>query len=157
MSYYERTYGEINDIDYLYQVIKKYIKITENYYFYDFGSGYGKICTKYHNKFKKCFGIEIDKDRHNHATILNDKNNVIFINKNFFDIEIDNNPTILFSNNMCFGKGTLKRFSYKINNELKKGDLLILTKKLDFLENYYKQWYSIECSWGNSEIYVYEF
>ena len=47
MRYYEKTYGEIVDLEFLYNHIKIIIsshnKNISDYLFYDLGSGYGKI------------------------------------------------------------------------------------------------------------------
>ena len=47
MSFFERTYGEITDLDFMNQEINNIILLNhiniQDYIFYDFGSGYGKI------------------------------------------------------------------------------------------------------------------
>lgn len=155
MSYFEQTYGEILDIDKLFLIIKNYITDTYNVNFYDFGSGYGKIVNNYSNKFKNCYGIEINKERHEYALSNNNKSNVFYIHSNFFDIKLLNNY-VLFINNLCFGEGTQKRLSMKIINESKKGDLIIVTKKLKLLNKLYLIDYTLLFSWGESEIYLYK-
>lgn len=155
MSYFEQTYGEILDIDYLYSIIQRYVINTNNFNFYDFGSGYGRLVINYRNKFKKCYGIEINKERHDIASSKNIQSNVFFINCNFFDIALLDNH-VLFINNLCFGEGTQKRLSMKIINESKKGDLIIVTKKLKLLNKSYLTDYTLLFSWGESEIYIYK-
>lgn len=155
MSYFEQTYGEILDIDNLYLIIQRYIINTNNFNFYDFGSGYGTLVINYRNKFKKCYGIEINKERHDIASSKNIQSNVFFINCNFFDITLLDNH-VLFINNLCFGEGTQKRLSTKIINESKKGDLIIVTKKLKLLNKLYLTDYTLLFSWGESEIYLYK-
>ena len=59
MSYSEQTYGEIIDIQKLYSIIKTHIPDTCKYYFYDFGSGFGKIVENIGSKFQLSYGIEI--------------------------------------------------------------------------------------------------
>ena len=155
MSYFEQTYGEILDIDHLYSIIQRHVINTNNFNFYDFGSGYGTLVIKYSNKFEKCYGIEINKERHDIASSKNIQSNVSFINCNFFDIILLDNH-VLFINNLCFGEGTQKRLSTKIINESKKGDLIIVTKKLKLLNKLYLTDYTLLFSWGESEIYLYK-
>ena len=155
MSYHEQLYGEINDLNLLYSLINKYTNYKSfNYNFYDFGSGYGNIVLAYNNKFKRCFGIEIVKDRHNFAEKNNNYLNVYFKNINFFDIKLDS-KFVLLINNLCFKEGTNKRLSLKILEESVKGDIIIVTKKLTLLNEYFRNFYLIDCTWGESEIYIY--
>lgn len=59
-------------------------------------------------------------------------------------------------NNLCFGDGTNKRLSKKIFEEVKEGSLIVASKQLHKLADHYKIYYTITCSWGESEIYVYK-
>ncbi len=116
MSFYERTYGEINDLSYLYNEIKNIFSFNninhQDYIFYDFGSGYGKIVNFFSKYYKKSIGIEIDKERFQ-KSLNYDNNNIEFYNSNFFDTNIDSSCIILI-NNLCLGTGTNKRLSYKL-------------------------------------------
>lgn len=157
MSFFERTYGEIIDLQFIYHEIK-YISFRnqlniQDYIFYDFGSGFGKIVNFFSKNFKKSIGIEIDKDRYNESLIyLND--NTEFYNINFFDQEIKSSCIILI-NNLCLGNGTNKRLSFKLVEECMKNDIIILTKQMPFLEKYYLYYKTMKCTWGDSELYFY--
>ena len=128
MSYFETTYGEIIDTTTLYSIINTYIKNTISYNFYDFGSGYGKIVNEYHNKFKKCYGIELVKNRHIVAISKNKYNNVYFINDNFFNVSLQNKYVLLI-NNLCLGEGTQKRLGLKILHTHENNNIILVTKK----------------------------
>tara|TARA_B100000902_G_C27188359_1_gene852563 strand:- start:692 stop:1168 length:477 start_codon:yes stop_codon:yes gene_type:complete len=155
MSYREQIYGEINDLNFLYSLINVYTNYRSlNYNFYDFGSGYGNIVISYNDKFRKCFGIEIVKERCNIAEKNNNYLNVCFINTNFFNIKLESKFVILI-NNLCFGEGTNKRLSVKILEEANSEDIIIVTKKLTLLNEYFRNFYLIDCTWGESEIYIY--
>ena len=154
MSHFETTYGEIIDTSKLYSIINTYIKNTFSYNFYDFGSGYGKIVIEYHNKFIKCCGIELLKERHIIAINNNKHPNVYFINDNFFNFPLEKQYVLLI-NNLCLGEGTQKRLGLKILNTPKNNNLILVTKKIKPLEKYYINFYLLECSWGFSEVYVY--
>ena len=158
MSYYERTYGEINDLDELFKEIKNILFLNKlninNYIFYDFGSGYGKIVDFFSKYCKKSIGIEIDKVRYNES-IKFISENINFYNENFFDTIIQNSCIILI-NNLCLGDGTNKRLSFKLLNECKEKDIIILTKKMLFLEDHFLYFKLIKCSWGYSELYFYK-
>lgn len=157
MSFYERTYGEINDLSYLHNEIKNIFSFNninhQDYIFYDFGSGYGKIVNFFSKYYKKSIGIEIDKERFQ-KSLNYDNNNIEFYNSNFFDTNIASSCIILI-NNLCLGTGTNKRLSYKLLNECEKNDMIILTKKMPALDKYYLFYKMIKCSWGNSELYFY--
>jgi SAM-dependent methyltransferase len=155
MSYYETLYGEIVDEMKLINIIKQHINELNNTSFYDFGSGYGKITSTFHEYFRYCYGIELLKDRHTYALKNNSRANVYFYNKNFFDVHI-NSPCVMLLNNLCFGDGTNKRLSKKILEEVKEGSLIVASKQLHKLADHYKTYYTITCSWGESEIYVYK-
>ncbi len=157
MRYYEKTYGEIID----FQFLCKHIKIITNshnknlsdYLFYDFGSGYGKLVNFFSKYCKKSIGVELVKEKYeNSLNYLNE--NVFFYNENFFDHKL-NSSCILLINNLCFGPGTDKRLSLKILEECSKDDVIIVTKKLNLLEEYFLDYITIECSWGESEVYFY--
>ena len=157
MSFSEKTYGEITDLECMFNEIK-YILFQnnldiQNYIFYDFGSGYGKIVNYFSKFVSKSIGIEIDESRYRQSLIY-DSNNIFFKNQNFFSEKI-NNPNIILINNLCFSIGTNKRLSFKILKECKKNDIIIVTLKLDLLKYYYFKKITLECSWGNSEIYFY--
>ena len=159
MSYHEQIYGEILDLHLLSNIINdsinKYTMLSSyKYNFYDFGSGYGKIVSSYYNRFSKCIGIEIVKDRFEYAKRNNNRTNVYFENSNFFDIKLDG-PFVLLVNNLCFGIGTNKRLSIKLLEESNTNDIIIVTKKLTLLNEYYRNFYLINCTWGESEIYIY--
>ena len=129
MSYYEMTYGEIVDTSHLYQIIENHASIScKEMYFYDFGSGYGNIVLQFQNKFQQSIGIELVKERYDHAV----------------------------KQNLCLGIGTNKRLGCKLLNEMKSNDILMVTKKIKSLELYYITYYNIQCSWGPSELYVYK-
>jgi hypothetical protein len=156
MSYYEMTYGEIKDTKYLYQIIENYNPPScKDVRFYDFGSGYGNIVLSFRDYFQETIGIELVKERHNVAEKKNNYANVFFINKNFFHIYLQN-PCVVLVNNLCLGIGTNKRLGIKLLEELSCNDLLLLTKKIDSLEKYYMDEFLIDCSWGESEIYLYK-
>ena len=159
MSYYERTYGEIDDVKTLHQEI---INITssnkldlKNYLFYDFGSGYGKIVNYFSNHCLESIGIEIDRERYEKSLQFK-SDNIHFLNFDFYYTKIKN-PNIILINNLCLGIGTNKRLSLKLLNECTKNDILILTKKMVNLENYYLYHQLVKCSWGYSELYFYKF
>ena len=157
MSFSEKTYGEIFDLEYMFNEIR-YILFQNNlkikdYTFYDLGSGYGKIINYSSEFVNKSIGIEIDESRYKSSLIYN-SNSVSFKNKNFF-CEKFNNKNIILINNLCFSIGTNKRLSLKILNECKKNDVIIVTLKLDLLKHYYLKMITLECSWGDSEIYFY--
>ncbi len=154
MSYFEQTYGEILDISKMYSIITEYVPITADYRFYDFGSGFGKIVEEYANKFKISYGIEINKERHLISIENNKSDSVSFIYGNFFYTNVEG-PCVVFCNNLCLGNGTLKRLSMKFNKELKSDDLLLVTKSLPLLHKHYDSCHRLNCSWGESEIYVY--
>ncbi len=158
MSFFERTYGEILDLNTLYYEIKNISQINninlENYKFYDFGSGYGKIINFFSNIFKLSIGVEIDNERYS-KSLLYDSNKVLFLNKNFFDEEIKSS-CILLANNLCLGNGTNKRLSFKILKECNKNDIIILTKQLEHLKKYYLYFKTLKCTWGQSELYFYK-
>ena len=155
MSYHEQIYGEIVDLNLLNALIDEYTKSESlDYNFYDFGSGYGNIVLSLNNKFSKCFGVEIVEKRYEIAINNNKYDNVYFINSNFFDIKLQNNFVLLI-NNLCFGNGTNKRLSMKILDESKLDDIIIVTKKLTLLNEYFRNFYLIDCTWGESEIYIY--
>lgn len=160
MSYYETTYGEVIDYDNLYNEIKKLLETRglkcNIYKFYDFGSGYGRLVNNFTKYFEKSIGVELVKDRHDVAIKENIVDNLILINSNFFDIKLDG-PLVLFVNNLCFGKGTNKRLSKKICDELNNNDIVIVTKKLDLLEKYFINFVKLDCSWGKSEFFFYIF
>tara|TARA_B100000524_G_C23616227_1_gene357985 strand:- start:145 stop:408 length:264 start_codon:yes stop_codon:yes gene_type:complete len=80
--------------------------------------------------------------------------NVIFINKNFFDVDLKKNFVLLI-NNLCLKEGTNKRLSQKILDNIQKNsiNLVMVSKKLDLLKEYYLNYFTIKCSWGYSEIY----
>lgn len=157
MSFFERTYGEINDLQFLYNEIKNIFSfnniLDQDYIFYDFGSGYGKIINFFSKYYKKSVGIEIDKERFEKSLMYN-KDNIEFYNINFFDQNIESSCVILI-NNLCLGIGTNKRLSYKLLEECKKNDMIILTKEMPALKKYYLYYKTMECSWGNSELYFY--
>ena len=159
MSFFERTYGEINDLQFLYNEIKNIFSfnniLDQDYIFYDFGSGYGKIVNFFSKHYKKSIGIEIDKERFQKSLIYL-SNNIEFYNINFFDQNIKSSCIVLI-NNLCLGIGTNKRLSYKLLDECKKNDMIILTKQMPSLKKYYLYYKTIECSWGNSELYFYLF
>ena len=159
MSFFERTYGEINDLQFLYSEINNifsFYKINnQDYIFYDFGSGYGKIVNFFSKYYKKSIGIEIDKERFQ-KSLMYASNNIEFYNINFFDQNIESSCIILI-NNLCLGIGTNKRLSLKLLNECTKYDMLILTKKMVNLENYFLYFRLVKCSWGYSELYFYKF
>ena len=156
MSYYETTYGEIVDTTHLYQIIENHGSIScKEMYFYDFGSGYGNIVLQFQNKFQQSIGIELVKDRYDHAVKQNKFSNVNFIWENFFHIFLQN-PCVILVNNLCLGTGTNKRLGCKLLNEMKSNDILMVTKKIKSLELYYITYYNIQCSWGRSELYVYK-
>lgn len=155
MSYFEQTYGEILDISKMYSIITEHLPITADYRFYDFGSGFGKIVKEYANKFKISYGIEINKERYLVSIENNKSDSLSFIYGNFFDTNVEG-PCVVFCNNLCLGNGTLKRLSMKFNEELKSGDLLLVTKPLPLLHKHYDSYYTLNCSWGESEIYLYK-
>ena len=155
MSYYEQLYGEIDDYCTLLNIIKTKINPYE-YNFYDFGSGYGKIVNYFGHFFKESIGVEIVKDRYDHSLLNKMNDNVIFINKNFFDVDLKKNFVLLI-NNLCLKEGTNKRLSQKILDNIQKNsiNLVMVSKKLDLLKEYYLNCFTIKCSWGYSEIYFY--
>ena len=157
MSFFERTYGEINDLQFLYNEIKNIFSfnniLDQDYIFYDFGSGYGKIVNFFSEHYKKSIGIEIDKERFQKSLIYV-SNNIEFYNINFFDQNIESSCIILI-NNLCLGTGTNKRLSYKLLDECKKNDMIILTKEMHELDKYYLYYKTMECTWGPSELYFY--
>ncbi len=157
MRYYEKTYGEIVDLEFLYNHIKIIIsshnKNLSDYLFYDLGSGYGKIVNFFSNYCKKSIGIEIEKDKYEESLCFNAEN-IFFYNQNFFDHKLEPG-CILLINNLCFGPGTNKRLSMKILNECSKGDIILVSKKMDLLEDYFLNFITLECTWGESEIYFY--
>lgn len=159
MSFFERTYGEINDLQFLYNEIKNIFSfnniLDQDYIFYDFGSGYGKIVNFFSEHYKKSIGIEIDKERFQKSLIYV-SNNIEFYNINFFDQNIKSSCIVLI-NNLCLGIGTNKRLSYKLLDECKKNDMIILTKEMPSLKKYYLYYKTIKCSWGDSELYFYLF
>lgn len=155
MSYSEQTYGEIVDTQKMYSVIREYVPITKEHKFYDFGSGFGKIVEEYASKFKITYGIEINKERHLFSIENNKSDTISLIYGNFFHIFLQG-PCVVFCNNLCLGKGTLKRLTMKFNKELNFGDLLVVTKPLPLLRKQYSGCHKINCSWGESEIYLYE-
>ena len=157
MSFSEKTYGEIFDLENMFNEIKyilfqKNLEI-QNYTFYDFGSGYGKIVNYFSHFFKSSIGIEIDEERYKQSLCFK-SNNIFFKNQNFFYQKIYN-PCIILINNLCFNIGTNKRLSLKILNECKKNDIIIVTLKLDLLDTHYLKFITLECSWGYSEIFIY--
>jgi len=156
MSFFETTYGEIVDLAFLYGTIQNHCPATstQNYHFYDLGSGYGKIIHHMHDKFNYCCGIEIVKERHEIAVNNYDYDNVDFFHGNFFDFTFST-PCVVFTNNMCFGTGSNKRLSQKILRELTKNDIIISSKKFPLLEKYFQKEYTLDCSWGPSEIFIY--
>ena len=157
MSFFEKTYGEINDLQFLHNEIKNIFSfnniLDQDYIFYDFGSGYGKIVNFFSKHYKKSIGIEIDKERFE-KSLMYDSNNTHFYNINFFDQNIQSSCIILI-NNLCLRIGTNKRLSYKLLDECKKNDMIILTKKMEALDKYYLYDKTTECSWGPSELYFY--
>ena len=155
MSYFETLYGEIVDKEKLIHVIKDNTDDLNKTLFYDLGSGYGKICSEFHKYFKGCYGIELVKERHIYAVQHKTHPNVYFYNKNLFDVHLKS-PCVVLLNNLCFGDGTNKRLSNKILDEVNGGSLIIVTKQLHRLDDKYKSFYKITCSWGESEIYVYK-
>ena len=155
MSYSEQTYGEIIDIQKLYSIITSHIPDTSRYYFYDFGSGFGKIVENIGSKFQLSYGIEINKERHEKAERDKRIPNSNYIYGNFFHTFVEH-PSVVICNNLCLGNGTLKRLSMKFNKELNSGDLLLATKPLPLVKNQPDYLYSIDCSWGESEIYLYK-
>ena len=155
MSYFEQTYGEILDITKMYSIITKHVPVTEHYRFYDFGSGFGKIVQEYANKFKTSYGIEINKERCLVSVQNNKYDSVSLIYGNFFHTYVQS-PCVVFCNNLCLGNGTLKRLSMKFNKELKSDDILLVTKPLPLLHKHYDNCYTINCSWGQSELYLYK-
>ena len=154
MSFNEQTYGEVVDTQKMYSLISDYISNSSGYRFYDFGSGFGKIVEEYANKFKESQGIEINKERHMVAKKNNKHASASFIHGNFFHTDIQSS-CVVFCNNLCLGIGTLKRLSMKFNNELNPGDLLLVTKPMPWLSKQYRICCKINCSWGESEIYLY--
>ena len=157
MSFFERTYGEINDLQFLHNEIKNIFSfnniLDQDYIFYDFGSGYGKIVNFFSKYYKKSIGIEIDKERFQ-KSLMYASNNIEFHNINFFDQNIESSCIILI-NNLCLGIGTNKRLSYKLLDECKKNDMIILTKEMHALDKYYLYYKTMECTWGPSELYFY--
>ena len=161
MRYYEKTYGEIVDFQFLYNYIKiindSYNKNLSDYLFYDFGSGYGKLVNFFSKFCKKSIGVELVKEKYEKSLDCSSNStnsNVFFYNENFFDHKL-NSCCILLINNLCFGPGTDKRLSLKILDECSKEDIIIVTKKLNLLEEYFLDYITIECSWGESEVYFY--
>lgn len=152
MSYSERTYGEIIDLDFLYLNLSKIIKLDECI-FYDFGSGYGKVVDYFSKICKKSVGIEIDNKRYI-KSLEYKSDNALFYNDNFFNIKI-NSPNIILVNNLCLGMGTNKRLSEKILNECQTGDLILVTKKMNLLNENFLNEIEVKCSWGISEVYIY--
>ena len=157
MSFFERTYGEITDLDFMNQEINNIILLNhiniQDYIFYDFGSGYGKIIQFFSQFYKKSIGIEIDKERYTKSLMYS--NNICeFYNMNFFDVNIESSCVILI-NNLCLGVGTNKRLSYKLLEECKKYDIIILTKQMPALQKYYLYFKTVKCTWGPSELYFY--
>ena len=73
---------------------------------------------------------------------------------NFFDVNIESSCVILI-NNLCLGVGTNKRLSYKLLEECKKYDIIILTKQMPALQKYYLYFKTVKCTWGPSELYFY--
>ena len=75
-----------------------------NLFFYDIGSGTGKVCfvaSKYY-KFKKVHSIELYKPAHdvacNNLTSFikrNGKNNISFYDVNCLQLELENKPSVL--------------------------------------------------------------
>lgn len=155
MSYFEQTYGEILDTSRMYSIITEYVPITSEYSFYDFGSGFGKIVEEFSNKFKLSYGIEINKERYLVSIENSKSDSVSLIYGNFFHTHV-HGPCVVFCNNLCLGNGTLKRLTMKFNKELKCHDLLLVTKPLPLLSKQYSGCHRLNCSWGESEIYIYE-
>ena len=155
MSYFEQTYGEILDTSKMYSIITEYVPITSEYSFYDFGSGFGKIVEEFSNKFKLSYGIEINKERYLVSIENSKSDSVSLIYGNFFHTHV-HGPCVVFCNNLCLGNGTSKRLSMKFNKELNTGDLLLVTKPLTLVKNQPDYLYTIDCSWGESEIYLYK-
>tara|TARA_Y100000389_G_scaffold204949_2_gene261157 strand:+ start:3326 stop:3811 length:486 start_codon:yes stop_codon:yes gene_type:complete len=159
MSYSERTYGEVVELEPLYDEIVDLLSEKElklhNYIFCDYGSGTGKIINYFAKYFKQAIGFEIDKDRYV-MSVISSVENTVFKNNSFFDEKIVS-PSVLFLNNLCFRKGTNKRLSLKFIDECKQNDLVISTTKMPLMECYFVKDITLECSWGKSELYIYFF
>lgn len=159
MSFSERTYGELLDINPIHEKITnilslKNLKIS-NFIFYDFGSGTGKVVHYFSKLLKYAIGIEIDKNRYEQSLKFESESpNCYFKNINFFEEKIQS-PCILFLNNLCFGKGTNKRLSLKFLKECHENDIIISTTKLYLLQEYFCYEITSKCSWGESEFYFY--
>ena len=80
---------------------------------------------------------------------------VSLIYGNFFHTYV-HGPCVVFCNNLCLGNGTLKRLSMKFNEELKSDDILLVTKPLPLIHKHYDRCYILNCSWGESELYLYK-
>lgn len=156
MSFSEQTYGELYDTQKMFSLLCEHISYPGGYRFYDFGSGYGKVVEEYSDKFESLYGVEINKERHIMSLINKKSDKVSLIFGNFFHTTIEG-PCVVFCNNLCLGNGSLKRLSQKFNKELKPGDLLIVTKPMPLLREQYKVSHTVNCSWGDSEIYLYTF
>ena len=151
MNIYDKATGKIDNYITLLNILKIYIN-PKNITFYHFGSGDGKIINYFSFFFRKSVGVEIYKERYSISFKNND--NIKLMNKNFFDVKLDN-KFVLLANNISFEIEVNERLSYKILKEIENFCLIVVTKKLMFLEKYYLSCFDIHCSWGFIKIYLY--
>lgn len=177
---YATTYGEMN-YEGLDEINKKYNKENQIKYFFDIGSGRGKLVLwqAAQPEIINSYGIELVEQRHKDAVDLlnniktygsgqfdNFVSKVNLINSDIFDVNLSNlidldnfnsNPGVLiWFSNLCFSKDINEKVFDKIIKELPKGTIIICSQasinpNLQFIEQIF-----IPMSWSsNSNIYVY--
>ncbi len=172
-KYGSATYGEIT-----YESLKTLLddlKPKTSDVFYDLGSGVGKVAIQatLDYKFKKSFGIELSKDRHNKANKIRTKlkkdkkikthHNLFFCHQNIAETNLKQ-ATIIFMCSTCYPKKLMKTLTAKFT-KLRKGTKILTLKSLptnkkskkifNVLELIKK--YNLEMTWSKSSpVYLYK-
>ena len=164
----QTTYGEL-----LYAGFKKltkYLTLSEEDVFYDFGSGVGKLVYQFfmHTPVKAAIGLEACRPRHLEALgvlrrfkkeipdFFNEGRKCQFLNNDFLKTAIKD-ATVIYVCSTCFSERLIRQIATKINKEAKKIRYVI---SLDPMENlripFFKE-IKVKCCWDKAmECYIYK-
>lgn len=162
------TYGEI--LPKSLNTIIQGLDIDKHDVFYDLGSGTGKVALQFclTTPIQKSYGIEALEVRHTIAekAYINLKQQLpeLFIGKhlesihdNFLTYNLEN-PTVIFTDSLCFTDDTIKNLT-KILNNIRTIKYVISLKQMKLKNLKLKKELTLQFSWsmGNTtKVYIYE-
>ena len=156
---YPSTYGRLTNNGFK-KIMNKIKELEPNIdfkklNFLDMGSGDGYIVAIASFYFKKSFGVELSKSRHDKAIELyNNISNTSFTNDDMLNYNLAN-IDIIYISSCCFPQEILKKLGEKIKNDKHNVKYIATTKEI-YLDNI-KHKIQVKQSWSNySNIYLYK-